>query len=248
MPRRRKDDPNWKPSIPDPKLFQLPHMVSRVPVSIRTPENSDGSAWPALPSPKQTASAVQRQRDRPVKLIEPAVNGQRSHNVEGESRTSQGPPTVTDSPIGPSTRPQSPPSVKSMTWRPDVFSQEFVPRAYLEVNNAPAISIVSTGVDRINYTLYFLKFASPLFLLPLKVSEQLPSVTGLPLLPVDLLEPQDYKRHFLDSILMDLQAQVRTLAFQMALSVSLHATLDCLKYRCSGTISSNSKPTRKRSY
>ena len=100
-----------------------------------------------------------------------------------------------------------------MTWRPDVFSQAFVPRAYLEVNNAPAISIASTGVDGIDYTPYVLKFASPLFLPPLKVSEQLHSVTGLPLLPIDLLEPQNYKRHFLDSILMDLQAQVCTSTF-----------------------------------
>ena len=93
MLRRPKDDPNWKPSIPDPKVFQLPNTVSHVPISIRPPEKYDDGVWPSLSSFKQAAPVVQRQR---------------VHNVEGKSRTSQDQLTLRESFVEPSTRLKAP--------------------------------------------------------------------------------------------------------------------------------------------
>lgn len=92
-------------------------------------------------------------------------------------------------------------------WKPDVFAHAFIPRAYLAVNNAPARPVISQAVEGINYPKYVSTFASPLFLPPMFSLTQSPTISHLDLLRSDSFDPQDYKRHFIDCLMLDLEAQ-----------------------------------------
>lgn len=203
MPRRPKVDPDWKPSIPNPRFFQLPNTVPRVSISIRPPSASGSPTAPLSPTNKQSVAQAPRKHDDHVKPKEFAATQEYSP-IKAEEVSSNGNTITTNSPNGISVDPAGSASAKAMTWQPDIHVRSFVPRAYLEVNSAPAIPIVSQGVEDIDYTCYTFGFASPLFLPPRKVYEQLPSISGLPMLLIDQLNPENYGRHFMDSVILDL--------------------------------------------
>ena len=204
MPRRPKNDPDWKPSIPDPRFFQLPNTVSRVSVSIRPPSASDSRAASLLPLKKQSLQQGPRNNNVHVKPKELGV-AQEYLPTKAEEVGSNTNTRITENPDKSSVGSAGSASAKPMTWQPDIHVRSFVPRAYLEVNSAPAIPIASQGVEDIDYNCYTLTFASPLFLPPRQVYEQLPPISGLPILPINQLNPQNYKRHCMDSILVDLE-------------------------------------------
>ena len=93
------------------------------------------------------------------------------------------------------------------TWKPDVFVHAFIPRPFLAVNNAPARPVISQAVEGINFPRYVSTFASPLFLPPMFSLTQSPTISRLGLLRSDNLSSQDYKCHFIDCLMLDLEAQ-----------------------------------------
>ena len=206
MPRRLKKDPDWKPSIPDPRFFQLPNTVPRVSISIRPPSASGSPTAPLTPSKEQSVEQESPKHDGSVRTKELAGN-QEYFSAKAEELSSSGDIRTTRKPDGASVVPARSSSANSMTWQPDIHVRSFVPRAYLEVNSAPAIPIISQGVEDIDYNYYTLGFASPIFLPPRQVYEQLLPISGLPMLPVDQLNPENYSRHFTDSITLDLEGR-----------------------------------------
>ena len=92
-------------------------------------------------------------------------------------------------------------------WKPDVFVHAFVPQSFLAVNNAPATPIISQAVDSINFPRYVSTFASPLFLPPMFSPTQSLTISRLGLLRSENLTPQNYFRHFIDCVMLNLEAQ-----------------------------------------
>ena len=206
MPRRLGTDPDWKPSIPNPRFFQLPNTVPRVSISIRPPSASESRTPPLLPPSKRPVAQGSGKNDDHVEPPEMAETHEYSP-TKAEEVSSNGKNRTTKTSDGTSVVPAGSASASSMTWQPDIHVRSFVPRAYLEVNSAAAIPIVSQGVEDIDYNSYSLKFASPLFLPPRQVYEQLLPISGLPMLPIDQLDPENYRRHFMDSIILDLEGR-----------------------------------------
>ena len=206
MPRRLRKDPDWKPSVPDPRFFQLPNTVPRVSISIRPPSASGSPTAPLSPSNEPPVEQGLPERHGSVKTKELAMTQEYSP-TKAEEVSSNGSIRTSKKLDGASVIPAGSASAKAMTWQPDIHVRSFVPRAYLEVNSAPAIPIVSQGVEDIDYTCYTLGFASPFFLPPRQVHEQLPALSGLPILPLDQLDPENYRRHFMDSIVFDLEGR-----------------------------------------
>lgn len=92
-------------------------------------------------------------------------------------------------------------------WRPDVFVHAFVPRSFLAINNAPASSIISQAVNGIDFPTYVSSFGSPFFLPPMFSPPQTPTISGSALLRADELTIQHYYRHFIDCVMLNLEAQ-----------------------------------------
>lgn len=183
----------------NPRLFQLPNSRKRVPVTIKAPQSLSSEEFPPLPSNRKTSPPViqrddEGSSDSPIGDQRHPDSPQRTVPVSnGHSKIEVLPPG------GPVTEPPK--------WRPDVFVPNFVSKACSEINNAPAIQIVTNGARDVNYTAYISNFASPLFLPPRNVLKA-PPMSSLPLVPVDQIDSQNYEKNFNDCVLMDWTAEV----------------------------------------
>ena len=84
--------------------------------------------------------------------------------------------------------------------------QNFVSKAFSEINNAPATQIIGKEARDVNYEAYVSNFASSLFLPP-RIVPNAPFISTFPLLPLDHIDLQNYERHFNDCVLMDCEVQ-----------------------------------------
>ena len=206
--------------IQGPSL-QRPNNISLDPAAIKPPSLLSPEEYPPLPSNKKTPPSIIKHDDegrsdqrRPnttqmtvpvIKLndkglSDPPVGDQRhpdtirrtapASNAELELEVTSGRATA-----------------ESRNWKPDVFAQNFIPKAFSDVNKAQAVQIWSEEARGVNYAAYISNFASPLFLPPREVP-QAPPINGFPLVPLDYLDTQNYERHFNDSVLIDFRAQM----------------------------------------
>lgn len=230
-------DSKWKPSVPDPNIFQIPKASSKS-IIIKPPNGSNKTSasrglneneWPTLSSPKNDTNHEQnlprtlhsRQDDcEPAAEPHPANSGKSSCLItSADISASNGHTPFSRKPM--MTSPQQT-RTSSKIWQPDVFVQAFVPQAFLTVNNAPAKSIISKSVEGINFPRYVAAFASPIFLPPPFCPEKMPSISRLPLLAADDLNAYNYERHFIDCVMLDLEAQTPEVRSHDLFGVQLH--------------------------
>lgn len=212
-----------RPTVPNPALFQLPSSSSKH-VTIRQPHGEDHipeaykytNSQPSEHSrPIQERSRMhevsqitERPMNKPRPLVAPTV--QSKNNIPPGSTASANEPASsgrTEHLESLTALVDQQSMTPSTTWRPDVFVHAFVPQSFLAVNCAPAIQIISEGVEGINYLKYASAFASPLFLPPAFQPIDSPQVSGLPMLATGTLSRQNYGRHFIDCFMLDLKAQ-----------------------------------------
>ena len=93
-------------------------------------------------------------------------------------------------------------------WRPDIYANSFVPRAYTAINGSPAILRTTNGAERVNFEEYIRTFAGNYYL-PAPTASTYPVVKdGKELLGlVQSLNPENYRGHFLQCLLRDTEAQ-----------------------------------------
>ena len=235
--QRRPPDRNWRPSIPNPALFQLPKPCSK-PVTIRPPPRSNQSL--AIQELDKTGSVitlstsqknfqehkVPETLQRQPRDFEPATvprvpksSGTSGPTPNADTMASIGAVRVPEPPM---TTPNQQSVMPSRTWRPDVFVQAFIPQSFLAVNNAPAKTIISESVEGINFSRYVSSFASPLFLPPLFVPNESPSIYHSPLLSTGDLATENYRPHFIGCIMLDLEAQTPEVRSYDLFGVQLH--------------------------
>ena len=208
-----------KPNLLNPKLFQRPNSI---PVTIKPPSLLSSEKSPPLPSKIETSSPA----IRPPTLL----SSVEFPPLPSDIKTS--PPVIrhddeecSDPPVWDQQHPSAPlrivpvssghleiearsggATAESRNWRPDVFAQNFVSKAYSEINDAPAVQSKSQGGRDVDYAAYVSNFASPLFLPPRDVPKA-PPISSTPLIPLDHLDTQNYGRHFNDCVIMDVRAQ-----------------------------------------
>lgn len=107
-----------------------------------------------------------------------------------------------------SSRKQTPQSEHSPEWKPDIYVHAYVPRAFLAVNEAPAILLSSTPVRGVNFKTYTSAFGAPYFLDPLEVALTPPTYSGASVSSLQSLHVDTYKVHQLDCLILDLEAQI----------------------------------------
>lgn len=147
------------------------------------------------------------------KAAKPAINGdptyKPSQSQPQKAFPEKGPESLADRPQDLVDNDKLPPRVSDEAhWKPDVYAHEYVPEAFLAVNNSPAILLSSTPVQAVDYVRYVSSFASPLFLPPLSPL-QAPTFNGeLPVDSIDNLRIENYEQHLSDCLVLDLEAQV----------------------------------------
>ncbi|KAG6986434.1 RNA helicase SDE3 [Physcia stellaris] len=221
-------DSKRKPSVPNPKIFQIPKTSNKA-IIIKPPNGSNKTSvsrgsneheWPT-PSPLKNDTNQEQRLPRTLHSREDDC-GPAAEPHALNSGISSCPSTSADISVDNGHTPFSRNSFITSKWRPDVFVQAFVPQAFLAVNNAPAKSIISTSVEGINFPKYIAAFASPTFLPPPFCSEKTPSISHLPLLAADDLDCYNYERHFIDCVLLDLEAQTPEVRSHDLFGVQLH--------------------------
>ncbi|KAL9045977.1 MAG: hypothetical protein Q9214_001078 [Letrouitia sp. 1 TL-2023] len=107
-----------------------------------------------------------------------------------------------------SSKKKAPQSEHSSGWKPDIYVHAYVPRAFLAVNEAPAILLSSTPVNGVNFKTYTSAFGAPYFLGPLEVALPPPTYSGASVSSLQSLHVETYKVHQLDCLILDLEAQI----------------------------------------
>lgn len=240
-PRRRLPETKWKPTVPNPEMFQLPKSSKEI-ISIKPPQppseglaapKSDPSKTQDVPSPENIKSRndeVAKGLPTQPHDVEPAASSGISN---GDFKLDLG-AAVNESvpfdrggiPVLPSEAPSQQSMSPSVKWRPDIFVQAFVPQSFLAVNNALAKTIISEGAEGINFPKYVSMFASPLFLPSPFLLKESPSFSGRPVLPTSDLTSANYGQHFTDCIMLDLEAQTPEVRSYDLFGVRLDVTDD----------------------
>ena len=215
--RPRRPEIQWRPTVPNPELFRLPKPYSK-PITIKAPPSTQCSTDGEVKNVKSPLTAHCSQEDKITRKspeqsddlelisIPEILNGDEilptgADPKKQDSSSSLGRPEQQSKILG---RQIVEPSSK---WRPDVFVKAFVPQSFLAVNDAPAKIIVSKGVEGINYSRYVSTFASPVFLPPRFLLAETPTLSGRSRIAISDLAYENYKQHFTDCVLLDLEAQ-----------------------------------------
>ena len=93
-------------------------------------------------------------------------------------------------------------------WKPDVYIHAYVPEAFLAVNAAPAILISSAPIQGIDFLQYASTFAGSSLLPPLAPVPPLTLRGDCLVDTIDCLSIDRYENHFLDCLILDLEAQI----------------------------------------
>lgn len=183
-----------KANLLNPKLFQRPNSI---PVTIKPPRSLSSEQSPPMSSNVKTSPPVIRHDDDDCS-DSPVRDQQRPSTALKTVPVNSGHLEI-EAISGGAT-------AESRNWRPDVFAQNFVSKAFSEINDAPAVQRKSKGGRDVDYAAYVSNFASPLFLPPRDVPKA-PPISSTPLVPLDHLDTQNYECHFNDCVIMDVRAQ-----------------------------------------
>ena len=205
--RQHKEQPksNRESLIRGPKpRYSEPHNGrNRIAITVKTPSQHSSEEFPPLPSNRKTSQPIIKHNDED-NSASPREDQRRPDTTQRTVPVGNGTVPVSNGHCQIEVIPGGV-TVEPRTWRPDVFVQNFVPKAFLEINGAQAEQVLSREARGVNYEAYVSNFASPLFL-PRNDLEPRP-ISSYPLVALDHIDLQNYERHFNDSVLMDWRAQ-----------------------------------------
>lgn len=93
-------------------------------------------------------------------------------------------------------------------WKPDIYINSFVPRAFTAINYSSAVPIASIGVEIIDFAEYTKNFAGVYFIPDMKALAYQPTHSdGRVGASFRLLDIDNYTDYFMDSLFLDLEAQ-----------------------------------------
>lgn len=111
------------------------------------------------------------------------------------------------------------------TWKPDIYVNNFVPRAFAAVNSSFAFVLTTDGAESIDFKEYIRTFAGDYFL-PGPIASKYLSTHDRKesLTSVQSLDPGNYKGHFLECLLRENEAQSSAIRSYDLFGVSLQVS------------------------